>query len=182
MLIPALRVQIYFWKRGPTEMGLQNCLQQIKIKSYIILRHEKIVWLFFSLKVLQCELKHHRFAIVNNSLTLYNRNAKLLRKIFQIDQLLVIENFYRAFIIFTTCKAEISHKLTNKLIQAFRTYREENYTFIPYSDMSSKIFYPTNSYQHQYFFRHSTLWNHYVEPVSITCCKLRTSLCIISQK
>ena len=101
-------------------------------------------------------MKNCRFAIVNNSATVYNRNAKLLRINFQVERLLDIENFYSIFTIFTTYKVEISQRLTDKLIQAFRAYREQNYACIPYSDTFAKIFYPTNSYQHQHFFTHST--------------------------
>ena len=71
---------------------------------------------------------HRRFAIVNNSTTLYSRNVKLLRINFQVERLLVIENFSSIFIIFTTYKLEISQKVIDKFIQEFRTYREQNYT------------------------------------------------------
>ena len=125
---------------------------------------------------------HRRFAIVNNSTTLYSRNVKLLRINFQVERLLVIENFSSIFIIFTTYKLEISQKVIDKFIQEFRTYGEQNYTCIPYSDTSSKIFYPTNSYQYQHFFNQLTSWNCHVEPMSMTCCRLRTRLCTISEK
>ena len=55
---------------------------------------------FFSQKLLPCEL-----TTADNSATLYHRNPKLLRIHFQVERLLVIENFFN---IFTTYKVEIS--------------------------------------------------------------------------